>query len=118
MLISLTITDNPSAFPDRAIIHRGIAVMAFQGYNCVSSLAERVDKYDDTLRIIKWTLEARQLEKDFIISQEDKYIGEVKSRVEEIISLANGMKSRVQQVHNKQQVDSIIAYAQAYITAF
>jgi len=106
-------------------IHGGIqivllllAVMAFQGYNGVSSVADRVEESDISNMIIKWTMEARQQENNYIIRRQDKYIGEVKSRVEEIISLAKDMKSRFQEAHDKQQADSIISYAQTYVTAF
>jgi len=79
---------------------------------------DNMTKADDANYIIKWALECRQHEKDYIIRRDDKYIGEVKSRVEDIIALAEDLKSRFNEEENKAQADQIIAYAQKYKAAF
>jgi len=83
-----------------------------------AQVEDKLTKADDANRIIKLALESRRQEKNYIIRKEDKYAGEVKARVEEIINLAKDMKSRFNQAKNKEQTDSIIASAQAYSSAF
>ena len=101
-----------------AIVLVLLVFVAYIGYSGLSGVADRVDKADDANRVIKWALEARRAEKNYIMRQDDKYLGQVKTKVNEIINLARDMKSRFQQAENKAQADSIIASAQAYGAGF
>ena len=83
-----------------------------------AQIKDKMTKGDDANRIIKWALESRRQEKNYIIRQEGKYVKEVDSRVKEIITLAKDMKSRFNQAKNKEQADNITASAQAYKAAF
>ena len=81
-------------------------------------IEDKMTKADDANRIIKWALESRRQEKNYIIRGDRKYVEEVDNRVDEIVTLSKDMKSRFNQAHNKEQADHIIAFAKAYKAAF
>ena len=81
-------------------------------------LDDKLSKADDANRIIKWILECRRQEKNFIIRGDKMYLDRVANYVQDITNLAGDMKTRFNQVKNRQQSDQIIISAQAYKTAF
>jgi methyl-accepting chemotaxis protein len=83
-----------------------------------TQIEDKLIKADDANRIIKWILESRRQEKNFIIRGDHKYAERVDKYVEDIINLAEDMKSRFNQAGNQQQTDKIIAATQAYKAAF
>ena len=82
------------------------------------ALSDRLSKADDANRIIKWSLESRQQEKNFLMRGDNKYAEAVHKFNEEILALAKDMKSRFDQAHNKEQADKIIESLNAYEKAF
>jgi methyl-accepting chemotaxis protein len=83
-----------------------------------AELEDKLLKADDANRIIKWALEIRQEEKNFIIRSDHKYAEHVDKLAENIVNLSEDMKSRFNQAENRQQVDKIISSIQAYKAAF
>lgn len=83
-----------------------------------AKLDDKLTKADDSNRIIKWILEARRQEKNFILRGDKQYIDKVHELVEEVLNLARDMKSRFRQAKNQQQVNQVIAATQAYKAAF
>ena len=81
-------------------------------------LDDKLTKADDANRIIKWALEARRQEKNFIMRGDKKYADNVDRCVADIINLAKDMKSRFRQAKNQQQADEVIASTQNYKAAF
>jgi methyl-accepting chemotaxis protein len=83
-----------------------------------AELEDKLLKADDANRIIKWVLESRQQEKNFIMRGDHKYVEHVDKLAENIVNLARDMKSRFNQARNQQQTDKIIIAIQAYKAAF
>jgi methyl-accepting chemotaxis protein len=81
-------------------------------------LDDKLTKVDDANLIIKWILEGRRQEKNFIMRGDHKYADRVDKCVEDIINLAKEMKSRFNQRKNRQQAGDIVAGAQDYKAAF
>ena len=79
---------------------------------------DKLAKADDANRIIKWTLEIRREEKNYILRQDKVSADNVFNKVAQILNLANGLRSRFSQEQNKAQADSIIASVLAYREAF
>ena len=83
-----------------------------------AELEDKLLKADDANRIIKWVLESRQQEKNFIMRGDHKFVEHVDKLAENIVNLARDMKSRFNQARNQQQTDKIITATQAYKAAF
>jgi methyl-accepting chemotaxis protein len=83
-----------------------------------SKLDDKLGKADDANRIIKWALEVRQQEKNFILRGEKQYVERVATGVGDIVNLAKDMKSRFVQAKNQEQADEMVSAAQDYKAAF
>ena len=82
-------------------------------------LDDKMAKADDANRMIKWFLDARKNEKEFIVSRGDsKYRTLVEERISQIGQLAGDLKSRFKNEVNKKQVDQIMAAVSGYKEAF
>jgi methyl-accepting chemotaxis protein len=79
---------------------------------------DKLTKADDANRIIKWALECRRHEKNYILRNDDTYVQKVNDNAQEITKLARDMKSRFQQAKNKQQTDQVVAAIEVYSKAF
>jgi methyl-accepting chemotaxis protein len=81
-------------------------------------LDDKLAKADDANRMIKWFLDARKNEKEFIISGETKYWDLVQSRIGDILKLSDNLKSRFKLDKNIRQIDAVITSINAYNAAF
>ncbi len=81
-------------------------------------LDDKLTKADDADKIIKWMLDARRQEKNYMLLNDSAYKDKVNTITKNIVTLAEDMKSRFNQVSNKQQADAIISGIQAYSSAF
>lgn len=80
---------------------------------------DKLNKADDANRLIKWFLDSRKNEKEFIISKGDgKYADTVNGNVDKILELAGNMKSRFKNAKNLEQITTVITAVQAYDKAF
>ncbi|MBN1699204.1 MAG: HAMP domain-containing protein [Spirochaetales bacterium] len=92
-----------------------VGIVAWIGMNGV---ADRVDKSDDVNRLVKYMLQARQQEKNFIIRGDKSYIDEVKKIVSDITSQAETTKNKFDQEVNKKQMDDVLSQTAVYEQAF
>ncbi|MFH1154794.1 MAG: methyl-accepting chemotaxis protein [Pseudomonadota bacterium] len=82
-------------------------------------LKDKLAKADDANRIIKWFLDARKNEKEFIISRgQQKWKENVDGRVGEILTLADDLKSRFKQDQDNGQINRVIDAVKAYSGVF
>lgn len=95
-----------------------LAIVAYVGFNGLSGVVDRVVNTEDMNRIIKFTLETRQQEKNFIIRKDKEYVKRVNDLVPEIKDQANATKSTFNDPANKQQMDQIISAIGKYETAY
>ena len=79
---------------------------------------DKMTKADDANRIIKWSLDARSEEKNYILRRDDKYRRELEKVVVQIVTLGKDLKSRFNRPENKDQADQVVASAEAYGKAF
>jgi methyl-accepting chemotaxis protein len=79
---------------------------------------DKLTKADDANRIVKFVLECRRQEKNFIIRGDRKYADLVNKYMDDIVALAKDMKSRFKKDKNRGQADEIITEAQTYKEAF
>jgi methyl-accepting chemotaxis protein len=81
-------------------------------------LAARWAKADDANRLIRYMLEIRQAEKNWIIRKSDDYAESVLSRVSDFVEQCNTTKAKMRQQINLDQLDAIIAAARGYEDGF
>ncbi|MGD9160984.1 MAG: methyl-accepting chemotaxis protein, partial [Desulfobacteraceae bacterium] len=79
---------------------------------------DKMAKADDANRLIKWFLQARKNEKEFIISGEKKWKDEVDKLVEQMISLSRDMKARFKNVKNVGQIEHVLQTVTEYYQKF
>ena len=79
---------------------------------------DRLAKADDANRMIKWFLDTRKNEKEYIISGEHKYFDVVTEDIAKIETLARDLKSRFRQKKNIEQTEHMIKSINAYHQAF
>ena len=80
---------------------------------------DKLAKADDANRLIKWFIDGRKNEKEFIISNgENEWRKNVAANLTKILDLSNDMKSRFKHAKNIEQINAVITAIQAYDTAF
>lgn len=80
--------------------------------------ADKLQKADDSNRMIVWFLEIRKSEKELIISGDQQSAAVVDSSIQQVLSLAENLRQRFTQKENLEQLDAAIASVQAYHQAF
>jgi methyl-accepting chemotaxis protein len=81
-------------------------------------LLDKLAKADDANRMIKWFLDARKNEKDYILSRDE---GSLKMNLEDItraVALAGDLKTRFQNKKNLEQLDVVLGAVRAYEAGF
>ncbi len=81
-------------------------------------LDDKLTKAGEADTIIKWILQCRRQEKNFLLRGDKKYADRVAGHVKDILDLTRDLKSRFAQDRNKEQADHIIAAVLAYQSAF
>ncbi|MCK4346036.1 MAG: methyl-accepting chemotaxis protein, partial [Bacteroidales bacterium] len=79
-------------------------------------IQERVTKADDANRLMKWFLEARKNEKEYIISGEKQWYDTHEDLMNSIFNLAKDLKSRFRRNINITQIDEAIDALNNYQT--
>ncbi|MDK9720222.1 MAG: methyl-accepting chemotaxis protein [Rhodospirillales bacterium] len=93
----------------------GLVVIAM---NTLGTVVDRVEKGDDTNRIVKMALEVRRDEKNFMLRGDEKLIGDVDEGVKKLISQAEELKTRFINQKNRDLMDEIVRSAKAYDEGF
>jgi len=82
-------------------------------------VSDKMAKADDANRMIKWFIDARKNEKEFIISNgEKKWKDNVDDRVAKILELSADLKSRFKQAQNIEQIDKVVGQIKEYGAGF
>ena len=79
---------------------------------------DKLIKADDANRIIKWLLQARQVEKNYQLRNDEVYIKSVKEITGNIINLTDDLYLRFNNAYNKEQVTGIKNKTNDYLQAF
>ncbi len=84
-----------------------------------SFIDDKLAKADDANRMIKWFLDGRKNEKEFIISRgEQKWKDNVDANLIKIMELSKDLKARFKFKKNIEQIDAVMASIQEYDKAF
>ena len=82
-------------------------------------LDDKISKADDANRLIKWSIEVRKNEKEFIITNGDQvWKDKHQDLMAKIYKLSADLKSRFKLGQNIEQIDKVIAAAKTYNAAF
>ena len=81
-------------------------------------LTDKLTKFDDANLIIKLLLEIQKNEKQFIISNEQKFKNDVKAGFEAITILAQNLKSRCKNQKNIDLINGLLKAVQTYNSEF
>jgi methyl-accepting chemotaxis protein len=78
-------------------------------------LDDKLGKADDANRLIKWFIDTRKNEKEFIISNGDpQWMGNVGANLSKILDLASDLESRFKKANNIQQINAVTAAIRDY----
>ena len=80
----------------------------------ISAIRDKLQKADDANRIIKWVLDARRQEKNYIIRRDEKQLAGVRDEIQKILDLSNNMKQRFHNTKNETRANEVIAQAKQY----
>ena len=83
-----------------------------------SDLEDKLRKADDANRIIKWFLDARKNEKEFIISGEESYLAKNQESLKNIFALVEELKQRFRNRSNLEQLDRMANALRLYQEEF
>ncbi len=97
------------------ILTAGVAFMGIRGMN---GITQRVGNADDVNRMVKFILEARQQEKNFLLRRDMEYKEKTFTQIRDIQSLALETKKKFSQKINQDQMDQVMAAVSTYEAAF
>ncbi|WP_212637578.1 methyl-accepting chemotaxis protein [Desulfocicer vacuolatum] len=83
-----------------------------------ADLDDKLNKADAANRMIKWMLECRQDEKNFILRNDIVSSQQVTKNIKKIINQANDLKNHFTKEENKKMAQQIIVDAESYQKAF
>jgi len=92
-----------------------IAVISLQS---LGNFTDRLDKADDTNRIIKFVLDARTSEKNYLLYNETAEIRNVTLLVEQIKKQAIETRNQYSSSENIRQMDKVLRFAESYQKLF
>jgi len=93
-------------------------LMAFIGYAGFTAISETVNKTDDLNKVIKYMLEIRRQEKNFIIRHDREYVDKVQDNVAALKKQANEIKATFKGPAEKKQMDEVLGAITQYGEAF
>jgi methyl-accepting chemotaxis protein len=83
-----------------------------------AKLAERLEKADDANRLIRYMLECRQAEKNWIIRKNDEYAETVLGIIDGFVDQCQVTRAKMRQKLNLDQIDAIVAAVGEYKSGF
>lgn len=92
--------------------------IALVGYSSLSGVTDRVYQADNVNRVIKFVLEMRQQEKNFMLRRDKKYVTTVEEKIAEINDHVSAIKETLKEPADKQQMDEVLAGLGDYKKAF
>ncbi|MEA3253833.1 MAG: HAMP domain-containing methyl-accepting chemotaxis protein, partial [Chloroflexota bacterium] len=81
-------------------------------------LKQRVAKADAANRMLKWTLQMRRHEKNFVIRKKDEYAQKIRKFIGDLKEECNTTKATMKKQENRDQIDAIYAGVEAYEQSF
>ncbi|GAB3519018.1 methyl-accepting chemotaxis protein [Photobacterium alginatilyticum] len=81
-------------------------------------IAQEIEKGDDANRLIKWMLETRRAEKNFMLSLDNQYATRVEENIVDMTQLMNELKSRYRTTKHKKMADKVLENVGQYTVSF
>lgn len=94
------------------------AAVVYFGHTGLLAVEDRIDKADDVNRLVKYILEVRRSEKNYILRHDRQYADDVLDRLDEMRKQARETKIKFKQDVNKIQMDDVLAALDDYDRAF
>jgi len=95
-----------------------MAIVAYIGYSGMRGVADRVEKADVMNTLVKYMLEARVHEKDFIRLKEDQYAKALEESIQGINVQANAARAKLDEQSDKDKMDSYLKNVESYLNTF
>ena len=93
-------------------------IVAFVGYNGLSGVVDRVGKADDMNRVVKYNLELRRQEKNFMIHKNHTYVDKVKDLIKNIKTQLEDTKGKFKKARHREMIDNALAVTKKYAQSF
>jgi methyl-accepting chemotaxis protein len=93
-------------------------LVAVIGYQSLHGVQDRVDKADDVNRLVRFILEARVVEKNYMQRKDEKYLDEHAEALKKLNAQVTQTRNKFDQELNKKQMDSVKGAVQKYAEEF
>ncbi|MGE4299885.1 MAG: methyl-accepting chemotaxis protein [Desulfovibrionaceae bacterium] len=93
-------------------------LMAFVGYTSMSNVEDRVDKADDVNRIVRMSIQARVVEKNYILRRDEKYVTEHAKAMEGLREEVATTTAQFKDQANRDQMARVKSGLEGYEKAF
>jgi len=94
------------------------AAVGFVGWNGLTTTAQMVVNADATNRMLKWTLQMRRHEKNFLIRKDEEYVQKIMKLLGDLREQCETTKATMKKQENRDQIDAVLAGADNYEEAF
>lgn len=94
------------------------AAVVYFGHTGLLAVEDRVDKADDVNRMVKYVLEVRRSEKNYILRHDRQHADDALAKLDEMKKQAKETKTKFKQDVNKIQMDDVLAALDDYDRAF
>ena len=94
------------------------SIVAFVGYNGLSGVVDRVGKADDINRVVKYNLELRRQEKNFMLRKDRTCVDRVQDIIKNIKTQLEDTKGRFKKAHHREMIDNALATTNKYEQSF
>jgi methyl-accepting chemotaxis protein len=95
-----------------------LCLVAGVGFRGLLTVVSGVEQAEDVNQMVTYVLEARQQEKNFIITKKDEDIQKVDQKVQDLLALTGKVKDQIDQAAGKEQMDAVNMQAAAYRQEF
>jgi len=89
-------------------------ILAFVGYNGLNNVGADLEITNDAVFYKSTTLELRQMEKNFILTNERQYIDQINEKIASMLELSESTKSKMQDQKDRQTIDEMKVLAGEY----
>ncbi len=90
------------------------AFMTFIGYNGLSNVNNDVKITNDAAGFAKSVLEIRQMEKEFMLREEQRYVDDIDSKIDQMIAQSENTKLLMTEQDNRARIDQMQLLAAEY----
>jgi len=89
-------------------------ILAFVGYNGLTNVESDLEIVNDAVYYKSTTLEIRENEKNFIITNEKQYIDQINEKIASMLEMSESTKQNMQQEKDRQAIDEMKVLAGEY----